>query len=82
MMQWQTRDWPGNVRELRNFADRLVLGVADIASGGDTGSAASLPDQIDGFERALIADALTVANGNVALTAERLGMPKKRSMAS
>lgn len=30
MLQWQQRDWPGNVRELRNFADKLVLGVADI----------------------------------------------------
>ncbi len=77
MLQWQARDWPGNVRELRNFADRLVLGVADIAPGGDIGHTASLPDQIEGFERALIADALTVGEGNVALTAERLGIPKK-----
>jgi two-component system C4-dicarboxylate transport response regulator DctD len=29
LANWQARDWPGNVRELRNFAERLVLGVAD-----------------------------------------------------
>lgn len=30
MAQWQAADWPGNVRELRNFAERLVLGVAPV----------------------------------------------------
>ncbi|MEO5934578.1 MAG: sigma-54 dependent transcriptional regulator, partial [Duganella sp.] len=32
MAQWQAEDWPGNVRELRNFAERLVLGIAPAAT--------------------------------------------------
>jgi two-component system C4-dicarboxylate transport response regulator DctD len=82
MAQWQARDWPGNVRELRNFADRLVLGVAEGWTGSDpdpnaTFEAASLPQQVDAYERLLIAEALTASNGNVALTAQHLGVPKK-----
>ncbi|PUA18675.1 sigma-54 dependent transcriptional regulator [Glaciimonas sp. PCH181] len=83
MTQWQARDWPGNVRELRNFADRLVLGVAEgWADSHDrlpeiAADAATLPQQIDAYERRLIAEALTANEGNVALTAERLGLPKK-----
>lgn len=83
MAEWQARDWPGNVRELRNFADRLVLGIADGAPGA-AGTAVdpraipgSLPQQIDGYERKLIADALKRSDGNVATAAERLGVPKK-----
>jgi len=82
MAQWQARDWPGNVRELRNFADRLVLGVADGLPDTpypETAAvvAASLPQQVDAYERVLITDALTACDGNVALTADRLGIPKK-----
>jgi two-component system, NtrC family, C4-dicarboxylate transport response regulator DctD len=83
MAQWQARDWPGNVRELRNFADRLVLGVMDGwpdgphagASAATDGSA--LPQQVDAYERMLIADALTTTDNNVAAAADRLGVPKK-----
>ena len=83
MAQWQARDWPGNVRELRNFADRLVLGVAEGFAGvadlgiNATTNLAPLPQQVDAYERVLIADALTASDGNVALAAERLGVPKK-----
>jgi two-component system C4-dicarboxylate transport response regulator DctD len=82
MAQWQARDWPGNVRELRNFADRLVLGVTEEWTGSDPDpnvnpAGASLPLQVDAYERLLIAEALTANNGNVALTAEHLGVPKK-----
>jgi two-component system C4-dicarboxylate transport response regulator DctD len=42
-----------------------------------TTDAASLPQQVDAHERWLIAEALTASNGNVALTAEHLGVPKK-----
>jgi len=77
MAEWQAREWPGNVRELRNFADRLVLGVTELASvpaeeGGDT-----LPQRVDAYERALIAEALAAQDGNVAAAADRLGIPKK-----
>jgi len=81
LAQWQARDWPGNVRELRNFADRLVLGVVETSAGlldAHTHSATdSLPQRVDAYERMLIADALAANDGNVAATADRLGLPKK-----
>ena len=78
MQQWQQRDWPGNVRELRNFADRWVLGVEQIATAGVLPSPAlSLPEQVEQFEAGLIAAALKDSEGSVAQAAERLGIPKK-----
>lgn len=80
MAQWRAREWPGNVRELRNFADRLVLGVIDGIPGAAEADAAgpvSLPHQVDAYERALIAQALAEQDGNVAATADRLGVPRK-----
>lgn len=71
------------MRELRNFADRLVLGVAegvtDFVSqgGGDVINAVPLPQQMDMYERMLIAEMLDLSNGNVAIAADRLGLPKK-----
>ena len=78
MARWQAREWPGNVRELRNFADRLVLGVAESASVTDDGGMAdTLPQRVDAYERMLISEALASHEGNVANTAEALGVPKK-----
>ncbi|MGN6389270.1 MAG: sigma-54-dependent transcriptional regulator [Burkholderiaceae bacterium] len=79
MVVWQQQDWSGNVRELRNFAERLVLGVADAevpADGELPDRADSLPRRIDAYEKTLIQDALA-ASGSVAAAAERLGVPKK-----
>ena len=83
MATWQARDWPGNVRELRNFADRLVLKVVE----GDTsarpsdawgaGGPHTLSEQVDAYERSLIAQALAAHDSNVAAVAEHLGLPKK-----
>jgi len=81
MTQWQARDWPGNVRELRNFADRLVLGVAEeVRSTPFTVAktdAGNLPQQVDAYERMLIAEALAASENSVAAAAEALGVPKK-----
>ncbi|BEV16704.1 sigma-54 dependent transcriptional regulator [Herbaspirillum sp. DW155] len=77
MQQWQQRDWPGNVRELRNFADRWVLGVEQIAAVPAAAMSASLPEQVEQFEAGLIAAALKDSEGSVAQAAERLGIPKK-----
>ena len=83
MQRWQQLAWPGNVRELRNFADRLVLGVlqpADqsaVAIDTEELKAVSLSEQIDNYERSLIAAALQLCDANVADAAEQLGIPKK-----
>ena len=80
MQQWQQRDWPGNVRELRNFADRWVLGVEQIATSGRLAGAPALlplPEQVENFEAGLIAAALKESEGSVAAAAERLGIPRK-----
>jgi two-component system C4-dicarboxylate transport response regulator DctD len=93
MAVWQAADWPGNVRELRNFAERLTLGLAPSvtapvpatvsqaasAAGSPSGSdlPTSLPQQVDNFERDLITQALSAADGNVALAADNLNVPRK-----
>lgn len=69
------QDWPGNVRELRNVADRFVLGIPLYATAG-AHAAATLPEQMDAFEAALIQDALRTQQGRVAQAAEVLGIPK------
>ncbi|GJI96818.1 sigma-54-dependent Fis family transcriptional regulator [Duganella caerulea] len=80
MAQWQAAEWPGNVRELRNFAERLVLGVAataPLAAPADAVEALSLPQQVDHHERELIVQALSAVDGNVALAADNLMVPRK-----
>lgn len=80
MAQWQQRDWPGNVRELRNFAERWVLGVAEVAPAvaAEVASLAlPLPQQLDLLEGRLITQALAAADGNVATAADQLGIPRK-----
>ncbi|HAT32818.1 MAG TPA: Fis family transcriptional regulator [Janthinobacterium sp.] len=72
--------WPGNVRELRNIADRFVLGIAGGASGllaTKAAPAASLADQVNGFERALIEQELRNYAGNVSEASAVLGLPKQ-----
>jgi two-component system C4-dicarboxylate transport response regulator DctD len=87
MALWQSAQWPGNVLELRNFAERLVLGVvptnvpmtiaARESPADGAPLAASLPQQVDAFEKARIAAALEQAAGNVAIAADQLGIPRK-----
>lgn len=80
MAQWQQQAWPGNVRELRNFAERLVLGMVPLDETTPAAAApaqASLPQQLDAFEKARIAAALDQAGGNVATAADQLGIPRK-----
>ena len=72
--------WPGNVRELRNVADRLVLGVLGDKlnmTGNSPRMPEGLPEQIEQFERAVIADALQRHNGEIAVTAKSLKLPKQ-----
>ena len=79
MAQWQAAEWPGNVRELRNFAERLVLGLGlgTAAAAAAAGEPLSLPQQVDHHERELIVQALAAVDGNVALAADQLMVPRK-----
>jgi two-component system C4-dicarboxylate transport response regulator DctD len=72
--------WPGNVRELRNVADRFVLGLLGdrmTVAMGEHRVPSNLPEQIDHFERAVIADELRRQHGEVATAAKALGVPKQ-----
>jgi two-component system, NtrC family, C4-dicarboxylate transport response regulator DctD len=72
--------WPGNVRELRNVADRFVLGLLDGQLALDTAEhpkASTLPEQVEDFERAVIARELRRQHGEIAATAKALGLPKQ-----
>ncbi|HSV46463.1 MAG TPA: sigma-54 dependent transcriptional regulator [Ramlibacter sp.] len=72
--------WPGNVRELRNVADRFVLGLLgdriNLATNGHS-SPHNLPEQVEHFERAMIAEELRRCHGDVAHAAKALGLPKQ-----
>jgi len=70
--------WPGNVRELRHFAERLVLGLAEeLRAAPGAGADASLAQQVDGFERALILRELAASRGDVKAATEALRIPRK-----
>ncbi len=71
--------WPGNVRELRNVADRFTLGLLEDQPmiGTEMAAPATLPQQMEQFERALIADALRRHHGEAAATARALGVAKQ-----
>lgn len=68
------RDWPGNVRELRNAADRWVLGLE--GDGGAT-EGLRLADRVAGFERSVIAAAITAHGGHLRRVYESLGISRK-----
>ncbi len=72
-------DWPGNLRELSNVASRYVLALpgARLLPGAGTEAPAALNEQLDQFERALIADALRRHGGDVAASAKAMGLPKQ-----
>lgn len=78
MQQLMSYHWPGNVRELKNAADRMVLGLGEWAVGHDSAtSGRSLDEQVAVFERHLIEEAMTAANGRAALASELLRVPTK-----
>ncbi|HEU0222762.1 MAG TPA: sigma 54-interacting transcriptional regulator, partial [Paracoccaceae bacterium] len=73
--------WPGNVRELAHFADRVTLGLEpDSALPSSTGPQAldaPLPELVERYEAELIRSALRSHNGDLRLTLEALGLPRK-----
>jgi len=74
-------DWPGNLRELSNVATRFVLGLGGgrLTPGGSASAepTRALNEQLDQFERALIADTLRRHGGDVAASAKAMSLPKQ-----
>ncbi|MBB3347505.1 sigma-54 dependent transcriptional regulator [Sphingomonas sp. BK069] len=68
-------DWTGNVRELRNYATRVVLGMAE----GTPSAADQLPlaERVDRFEAATIRAALDRVRGDVGAAAAELQLPRR-----
>ncbi|MFI7837408.1 sigma-54-dependent transcriptional regulator [Pseudomonas asiatica] len=78
-------DWPGNVRELQNAAERFALGL-ELALDGQAPPAAmplvtmpsgNLSEQVEQFERSLIAAELAQPHSSMRSLAEALGIPRK-----
>lgn len=75
--------WPGNVRELQNAGERFALGLdlgLELSLDSQLHSAplaGSLSEQVEAFERALIAAELTRTHGSLRSLAEALGVPRK-----
>ena len=79
--QLLSHDWPGNVRELQNAAERfamgLELGLEQLGSALGSGSGQSLSEQVDAYERTLIAAEMARQHGSLRSLAEALGLPRK-----
>ncbi|MDD2137053.1 sigma-54-dependent transcriptional regulator [Pseudomonas kurunegalensis] len=78
-------DWPGNVRELQNAAERFALGL-ELALDGQAPPAAvpaapvligNLSEQVEQFERSLIAAELAQPHSSMRSLAGALGIPRK-----
>lgn len=80
-------NWPGNVRELKNVADRFTLSRdrngANISKALNdkttktNSQAASLSEQMNFFERTIIADALSQCSGNISEVMRLLDLPRR-----
>ncbi|WP_432471531.1 sigma-54-dependent transcriptional regulator [Amphritea sp. HPY] len=80
LRQLRIQSWPGNVRELRNAAERWTLGLS-IGADADTALAAKegdLDELVASYEREIIVAALKANKGHAELTAEALGIPRKK----
>ncbi|BAP42637.1 sigma-54 dependent transcriptional regulator [Pseudomonas sp. 21LCFQ02] len=74
-------NWPGNVRELQNAAERFALGLELELEGmtrqQEPVNSGGLSEQVEHFERTLIAAELTRPHSSVRSLAEALGLPRK-----
>ena len=77
LRELMAHDWPGNVREIRNAADRFVLDMGAGWLTPVTHAPASLAQQMDLVEKALIEQALRKHQGRVQKVIETLGVAKK-----
>ena len=76
--------WPGNVRELQNVAERFALGLElalDNSAEGQPAAgnevAGGLSEQVEHFEKSLIAAELERTPSSMSSLAEALGVPRK-----
>ncbi|WP_247256679.1 sigma-54-dependent transcriptional regulator [Pseudomonas moorei] len=78
--------WPGNVRELQNAAERFALGLElaldntelqDTAGATLTVVSGGLSEQVENFEKTLIAAELARSHSSLRSVAEALGIPRK-----
>ncbi|MBN1005645.1 sigma-54-dependent transcriptional regulator [Amphritea pacifica] len=74
------QSWPGNVRELRNIAERWVLGLpfGNSVDSAPEDSDETLDQLVASYERGVIVAALKANRGQAELTAEKLGIPRKK----
>jgi len=90
MTQLIRHSWPGNVRELRNLMERLVIMTAgevidarDLpplgrpGAAADRGSQRTLAEARRSFERDFLAARLREHGGNIARTAEAIGIARE-----
>lgn len=80
LRQLCNQPWQGNVRELRNVAERWALGLPfgshlNIVLPPKEGNLDAL---MDSYEKEVIASALEANNGQIELTAQALGIPRKK----
>ncbi len=80
LRQLSQQSWPGNVRELRNAAERWALGLPlnHPIETPQTSQEGSLDERVNQYERDLIIAALTENKGQAELTAQDLGIPRKK----
>ena len=77
--------WPGNVRELQNVAERFALGLelalddnaTNTAHASGIESSGGLSEQVEHFEKSLIAAELERSHSSMRSLAEALGVPRK-----
>ena len=74
--------WPGNVRELINVAERFVLtdtliDQRSLANWQSDSSRSSLPNRLEHYEKRLIEEALSQAQGSIKRTYQGLGIARK-----
>lgn len=79
-------EWPGNVRELQNAAERFALGLELALDGQPPATpndvhlpvpSGNLSEQVEQFERSLIAAELAQPHNSMRSLAEALGIPRK-----
>lgn len=80
LQQLSMQSWPGNVRELGNAAERWALGLplGGNASLAQTAQQGNLDELLDNYEREIIFSALKANKGQAELTAQALGIPRKK----